>query len=60
MPSNSKTHLNRAFDHLENVIYIMGEVMKGRSAEEIKRHLVLDDPFSNSSEEYRKDWQVGS
>ena len=54
MPSNSKTHLNRAFDHLENVIYIMGEVMKGRSAEEIKRHLVSDDPFSNSSEEYRK------
>lgn len=28
MPSNSKTHLNRAFDHLDNVIYIMGEVIK--------------------------------
>jgi len=58
MPPNSKTHLNRAFDHLDNVVYIMAEVMKGRSAEEIKRHLVSDDPFSNSSEKYRK--QVSS
>jgi len=62
MTSNSKTHLNRAFDHLDNVIYIMAEVMRGRSAEEIKRHLVSDDPFSNSSEKYRKEvssWLIG-
>ena len=61
MPSNSKTHLNRAFDHLDNVIYIMGEVIKGRNAEEIRKHLVEDDPF-NSSREYRvyiANWLIG-
>ncbi|MGC9320980.1 MAG: hypothetical protein ACP5FY_01885, partial [Kosmotogaceae bacterium] len=62
MPSNSKTHLNRAFDHLDNVIYIMAEVMRGRSAEEIKRHLVSDDPFRVNSGEYRRrlaSWLIG-
>ncbi len=54
MPPNSKTHLNRAFDHLDNVVYIMAEVMKGRSAEEIKRHLVSDDPFRINSGEVQK------
>ena len=61
MPSNSKTHLNRAFDHLDEVIYIMGEVIKGRNAEEIRKHLVEDDPF-NSSREYRvyiANWLIG-
>jgi len=53
MPPNSKTHLNRAFDHLDEVIYIMGEVIKGRNAEEIRKHLVEDDPFGNDSREYR-------
>jgi hypothetical protein len=54
MQSNSRTHLDRAFDHLDNVIYIMAEIMKGASAEEIKRHLVSDDPFRVDSGEYRK------
>ena len=61
MQSNSRTHLNRAFDHLDNVIYIMGEVTKGRNAEEIRKHLVEDDPF-NSSREYRgyiANWLIG-
>jgi hypothetical protein len=53
MPPNSKTHLNRAFEHLDEVIYIMGEVIKGRNAEEIRKHLVEDDPFGNDSREYR-------
>ncbi len=54
MPPNSKTHLNRAFDHLDEVIYIMGEVIKGRNAEEIRKHLVEDDPFNNDSLDYRQ------
>ncbi len=62
MSPDSKTHLNRAFDHLDNVIYIMGEVIKGRNAEEIRKHLVEDDPFNNDSREYRSyvaHWLVG-
>jgi len=62
MPSNSKTHLNRAFDHLDNVIYIMGEVIKGRNAEEIRKHLVEDDPFGSDSLDYRQtiaNWLIG-
>jgi hypothetical protein len=53
MPPFLKTHLVRAFDHLDVVIYIMNEVRKGKNAKEIKRHLVEDDPFSNRSREYR-------
>jgi hypothetical protein len=53
MQSNSRTHLDRAFDHLDNVIYIMGEVIKGRNAEEIRKHLVEDDPFNNSRDYVR-------
>ena len=62
MQSNSRTHLDRAFDHLDNVIYIMREVIKGRNAVEIRKHLVEDDPFDNSSEKYRKEvtsWLIG-
>ena len=62
MPSNSKTHLNRAFDHLDEVIYIMGEVIKGRNAEEIRKHLVEDDPFGSDSLDYRQtiaNWLIG-
>lgn len=53
MPPYIKTHLNRAFDHLDTVIYIMNEVRKGKNAREIKRHLVEDNPFSNRSREHR-------
>ncbi len=61
MQSNSRTHLDRAFDHLDNVIYIMGEVIKGRNAEEIRKHLVEDDPFNNSREYrgYIANWLIG-
>ena len=53
MPPFLKTHMNRAFDHLDTVIYVMNEVQKGKNAKEIKRHLVEDDPFSHRSREYR-------
>lgn len=53
MSSISKTHLNRAYYPLDSVIYLMNEVIKGRTAKELRKHLVEDDPFSNSSREYR-------
>jgi len=53
MPPYLKTHLNRAFDHLDAVIYLMNEARKGKTAREIKSHLVEDDPFSHRSREYR-------
>ncbi|HNW47647.1 MAG TPA: hypothetical protein PKN02_09635 [Thermotogota bacterium] len=53
MPPFLKTHLNRAYDHLDSIIYIMNEVCKGKNAKEIKKRLVEDDPFSTSSREYR-------
>ncbi len=61
MQPNSRTHLDKAFDHLDNVIYIMGEVIKGRNAEEIRKHLVEDDPFNNSREYrgYIANWLIG-
>ena len=55
MPPFLKTHMNRAFDHLDTVIYVMNEVQKGKNAKEIKRHLVEDDPFSHRSRESRSD-----
>jgi hypothetical protein len=53
MPPFLKTHMNRAFDHLDTVSYVMNEVQKGKNAKEIKRHLVENDPFSHRSREYR-------
>lgn len=54
MQRTGKTYLNRAFDHIDNVIYIMEEVLKGKSADDIKDHLVEMDPFRLGSDEYKK------
>lgn len=53
MSPQAKTHLNRGYDHFPHVVHIMARVIQGQSPEEIRRHIVEEDPFGASSREYR-------
>lgn len=46
--------MNRLFDHLEYVIYIMNRVLEGWDSKRIKDDLIQKDPFSFDSSEYRR------
>ena len=62
MSLKAKTHMNRAFDHLDHVVYIMVQVRKGINAQQLKTHLVEEEPFPGASREYRSKiahWLIG-